>query len=105
MQLHWLFALVAARAYDKNIRLGYLYWGATDIERIEKLKAINATQACVKAIDLTPSELELIHKNGFECRAWGILNTDLMKKAVDMGVDGGMTVNFPDKLLEYLKQR
>ena len=97
--------LVAAREYDADIRLGWLYRGATDAERIEKLKAIGATQACVKAIDLTADELKLIHENGFECRAWGITDTEIMKKAVEMGVDAGMTVNFPDKLLEYMKNR
>ena len=97
--------LVAAREYDGNIRLGYLYKGATDTERIERLKAINASQACPRAQDLTKKELEILWQNGFECRAWGILNTDIMKNAVEMGVDAGMTVNFPDKLFEYLKNR
>ena len=97
--------LVAAREYDKDFRLGYLYSGATDSDRIEKLKAINATQACPKAASLTPDELKLIHQNGFECRAWGIVNTEIMAAAVEMGVDAGMTVNFPDKLIEYLKNR
>ena len=77
--------LVAAREYDKNIRLGLLYWGATDADRIEKLKKINAYQACPKALDLTEDELKLIYKNGFECRAWGISDTEIMKKATDMG--------------------
>ena len=97
--------LVAAREYDKDFRLGFLYSGATDADRIEKLKAINATQACPKATALTPEELKLIHENGFECRGWGIANTEIMANAVEMGIDAGMTVNFPDKLIEYLKNR
>lgn len=97
--------LQAAREYDKDIRLGYLYWGETDAERVEKLKAINAYQACPKAADLTEAELKLIYTNGFECRAWGISDTEIMKKMTDMGVNGGMTVNFPDKLIEYVKEK
>ena len=97
--------LVAAREYDKDFRLGYLYSGATDAARIEQLKAINATQACPKAPNLTKEELQLIHENGFECRGWGIANTEIMANAVEMGIDAGMTVNFPDKLIEYLKNR
>ena len=97
--------LVAAREYDKDFRLGYLYSGATDAARIEQLKAINATQACPKAPNLTQEELKLIHENGFECRGWGIANTEIMANAVEMGIDAGMTVNFPDKLIEYLKNR
>ena len=97
--------LVAAREYDNDIRLGLLYWGATDAERIEKLKAINAYQACPKALDLTAEELKLIYENGFECRAWGISDIEIMRKTTDMGVNGGMTVNFPDKLLEYIAEK
>ena len=97
--------LVTAREYDKDFRLGFLYSGVTDADRIEKLKAINATQACPKATVLTPEELKLIHENGFECRGWGIANTEIMANAVEMGIDAGMTVNFPDKLIEYLKNR
>ena len=97
--------LEAARAYDKDIRLGWLYWGVTDEDRIQKLKAIKATQACPKAFDLTESELKQIYANGFDCRAWGISDTDIMKKATDMGINGGMTVNFPDKLLDYVKEK
>ena len=97
--------LQATREYDKNIRIGWLYWGETDGDRIEKLKAINACQACPKAVDLTESELALIHDNGLECRAWGIKDSEIMKKATDMGVDGGMTVNFPDKLIDYIREK
>ena len=56
-------------------------------------------------LTLTDDELKLIHKNGFECRAWGISNTEIMAHTVEMGVDAGMTVNFPDKLVEYLKNK
>ena len=97
--------LQAAREYDKDIRLGWLYWGETDCERVQKLKAINAFQACPKAADLTEDVLKLIYENGFECRAWGIADTDIMKRATDMGINGGMTVNFPDKLIEYINEK
>ena len=39
---------------------------------------------------------------GFNVRAWGVYNEELMKQAYDSGCDG-MTVNFPDKLTEYMK--
>lgn len=97
--------LVCARNYDKDIRLGYLYIGETTEKTIEMLKAINAAQACPKASEITPKALEMFYGAGFECRAWGIENTDIMKKAVDMGINAGMTVNFPDKLIEYIKEK
>lgn len=89
----------------RGYRLGWLYWGKTDSKRIEKLKSIDAYQACPKIADLTEEELKALHAEGFSVRVWGVDNTELMKRAVDMGVDGGMTVNFPDKLTEYLKGR
>lgn len=94
--------LVDAARLDRGFRLGWLYWGKTDSDRIEKLHAIGATQSCPKANDLTDEELKTLHENGFEVRAWGISDTDIMKSATDMGVDGGMTVNFPDKLIDYV---
>ena len=96
--------LVAAYEYSKDYRLGYLYVKTTD-ETITQLKAINAFQACPEAIYLEEEHLKLFADNGFGCRTWGIRDTDIMKRAVDMGVEGGMTVNFPDKLLEYLASK
>ncbi len=95
--------LQAAWGLHSGYRLGWLYSGKTDEARIEQLRAIGAAQACPMATDLTEQELALIHENGLSCRVWGVTNTQIMKDAVDMGVDGGMTVNFPDKLLDYLK--
>ena len=42
------------------------------------------------------------HHMGFNVRAWGVYNIELMKQAYDAGCDG-MTVNFPDKLTAYIK--
>ena len=36
-------------------------------------------------------------------RAWGVSNVELMEKMCSFKVDG-MTVNFPDKLSEYLNK-
>ena len=94
--------LVAAYEYSKDYRLGYLYVHTND-EVISQLKAINAFQACPEARYLTKEDLEIIAENGFGCRTWGIFNEDIMKNAADLGVEGGMTVNFPDKLIEYKK--
>lgn len=94
--------LVATYEYSKDYRLGYLYFKTTD-EVIAQLKAIDAFQACPMARDLTKEDLDILAQNGFGCRAWGIANEDIMKAMVDLGVEGGMTVNFPDKLVEYKK--
>ena len=41
---------------------------------------------------------------GLGVRAWGITSVALMKKAFDLSVDG-MTVNFPDRLTEYINSK
>ena len=40
-------------------------------------------------------------KAGLGVRAWGVSNIVLMKKMCPLEVDG-MTVNFPDRLQEFL---
>lgn len=95
-------ALVEAREYDSEVKIGWLYVHRTK-ETIEKLRAIGATQGCPKACEIKPEHLRELYANGFECRAWGISDETVMKAAVDMGVNAGMTVNFPDKLVEYMR--
>ena len=97
-------ALTECYAYDKTVRLGWLYGKRTE-ETLGLLSAINAYQACPKASEITADDIEAYKNAGLVCRAWGIANTDIMKHAVEIGVDGGMTVNFPDKLIEYMKTK
>ena len=97
-------ALVEAREYDKEVKLGWLYVKHND-KTIEKLRTIGACQACPKAIDIKREHLDELYSEGFECRAWGISDVEVMKYAVEIGVNAGMTVNFPDKLIEYLAEK
>ena len=97
-------ALSDAYNYDKTARLGWLYVHHS-VDKLDKLRAINAYQACPKAEDIKREHLDELYSAGFGCRAWGIANTDIMKYAVDIGVNQGMTVNFPDKLVEHMKSR
>ncbi len=96
-------ALTEAHALGSGYRLGYLYPGKTNKLIYDRLAAIEAVQACPKAADLTAEELSELYVRGYHCRAWGVSDESLMKKMVDMGVDSGMTVNFPDKLIAYCK--
>ena len=95
-------ALVDSYNYDKSVRLGWLYVDHKP-DTLEKLRNIEAYQACPKAEKIRKEHLDALYGAGFGCRAWGIANTDIMKYAVEIGVEGGMTVNFPDKLVEYMK--
>ena len=94
-----------------DLRIGYLTslrkktedGGYIDItEQIEeKLLAMGAYEICPRGKFITPEKVERWHGLGLGVRAWGISDTEIMKTVCDAGVDG-MTVNFPDKLTEYL---
>ena len=51
--------------------------------------------------ELTAETVDKCHRVGFSVRAWGIANEEIMKQVYDAGADG-MTVNFPDKLIDYI---
>ena len=97
-------ALVECYEYDKSVRLGWLFF-ERKADTLDLLAAIGAYQACPMAKAITREDIEAYRAAGLSCRAWGISDTDVMKYAVKIGVDGGMTVNFPDKLIEYMKER
>lgn len=62
------------------------------------------TQICPRADILTPQLVEMLHSKGFFIRCHGITNEGLMRHVVECGADG-MTINFPDKLIEYLETK
>ena len=84
------------------LRIGYLT-SKTDKETTDKLLKLGAYEICPKAETLAKELVDEWHSLGLGVRAWGVFNTDLMKMAYEMGVDG-MTVNFPDKLTALAKQ-
>ncbi len=97
-------ALVECYEYDKSVRLGWLFF-ERKADTLDLLAAIGAYQACPMASAITEEDIDAYRAAGLSCRAWGITDTEIMKRAVEIGVDSGMTVNFPDKLIEYMKAR
>jgi len=95
--------LCALRAYAPEMTTGYLT-SRVDDEIIEKMLEIGIDEICPKANLVTPERVTAWHRLGFNVRAWGVANTDLMKNVYDSFGDG-MTVNFPDKLTEYMKEK
>lgn len=91
------------KEYAPELRVGLLT-SAVDDELIGKLKAIGADEICPKAAILTAEDVHKWHREGFRVRAWGVADEELMRHAVECGVDG-MTVNFPDKLTALLAAR
>ena len=100
-QIEWL---EEAAAYDSVLPKGWLVpMGSAgwDDSIIERSKELGLAQICPRADLTTPELVDRLHAEGFVVRCHGLFNEDLMRHAVDVGADGA-TVNFPDKMAEYL---
>ena len=89
------------RAYAPELPTGWLVVGVSD-PIIAQARAMGLTQLCPRADSVTPELVRRLHAEGFVARAWGVATEELMQQVVEAGADG-MTVNFPDKLIAYLK--
>lgn len=88
---------------DKNARVGYLCF-PEDVDADEKLLAFGAEEIAPEAIAINEESIAKWRAKGLGVRAWGVTSVAIMKKMADLEVDG-MTVNFPDRLFEYLNRR
>lgn len=68
---------------------------------VERLLTIGGEEIAPEAAYITVEQVALWRRQGLGVRAWGVDTTELMKKMCTLGVDG-MTVNFPDRLTQYL---
>lgn len=89
------------RAYAPELPAGWLVSEVSDAT-ITQARGLGLAQICPRANTVTPALVRRLHAEGFVVRAWGVTDEALMRQVVDAGADG-MTVNFPDKLLAYLK--
>ncbi len=87
------------KEYAPTLRTGFLT-SRTDDELTKELIAIGADEICPKGSNVTAENVEAWHRLGFNVRAWGISDEEIMKQVYDAGANG-MTVNFPDALLQY----
>lgn len=88
------------KTFAPNVKLGYLT-KTVDNCVIESLLKDGFYEICPEGYLITKENVEKWHDLGLNVRAWGIYNEEIMKNVYDAGADG-MTVNFPDKLTEYL---
>jgi glycerophosphoryl diester phosphodiesterase len=88
-------------AYAPELPTGWLVPEINDTI-IAEGRATGLTQLCPRANTVTPDLVHRLHAEGFVVRAWGVTTEDLMRQVVKAGADG-MTVDFPDVLLAYLK--
>ena len=70
-------------------------------ENINKLRDIGGEELAPAADRITEENIKKLRDLGLGVRAWGVSNVGLMKKMCELEVDG-MTVNFPDRLFEYM---
>lgn len=96
-------ALKNIRKIDSNIKLSWLIEDRIGKENIEMLLKINGTQICPRASLVSKEDIEIANNNGLGVRLWGINNEEIMKKVYKLNIEG-MTVNFPDKLIELLNK-
>ncbi|MBM3344275.1 MAG: hypothetical protein FJY56_19500 [Betaproteobacteria bacterium] len=92
--------LQALRAYAPELPAGWLLRNIDD-DITGAATRLGIGQPCPKAEWVTPELVTRLREAGFNVRAWGVSNVDLMLRCVQAGVDG-MTVNFPDKLIARL---
>ncbi len=84
-------------------RVGWLTSDVSD-EAVKKLISIGGEEFAPKAQLITSELMKTWRDAGLGVRAWGVSNLELMENMCKLGVDG-MTVNFPDKLTEYLSKQ
>ena len=101
----WKQWLIESRRYAPEIPTGWLvplgYETEWDDSIIEEALQEGFTQICPRASLISPALVRTLHDSGFNVRCWGVYDEELMIKVVKAGADA-MTLNFPDKLKEYL---
>ncbi len=83
-------------------RVGWLVEEATD-ENMKRLLDIGGEEIAPKAVCITDELMRKAAAVKLGVRAWGVSNVSIMKKLCMLNVDG-MTVNFPDRLFQFLHQ-
>lgn len=92
-----------AKMYCPKYKVGYLT-SIVDNHVLEMIQKIKGEEICPKAEIITKNMVEFCHQLNFSVRAWGVTDRTLMANVYELGVDG-MTVNFPDLLVDYIKNR
>ena len=88
---------------NSKARVGWLIKEITD-DNIKMLLDIGGEEIAPKADCITDEIMEKLRALNLGVRAWGVSKISIMKQMCDLKVDG-MTVNFPDRLFEYMCKR
>lgn len=85
-----------------TLPVGYLTKDTGD-EILRRLLSFGGEEICPFGQDVTLEKVAAWHKMGLNVRPWGIKNEEIMQKVYDAGANG-MTVNFPDLLIQYIEE-
>lgn len=96
-------AILEMKNCAPDLRRGYLVFQLDEKTRKE-IETLDLYEICPNGKALSKEEVQEYHDKGYGVRAWNMTDEQIMAETVEKGVDG-MTVNFPDKLTEYLKNR
>jgi len=91
------------RNLDKSIKISWLI-KKINPDSINKLLRIHGNQICPQASFVTTRDITLAKANNLGVRLWGISDENIMKSVSNYDIEG-MTVNFPDKLLQLMNDR
>jgi len=91
------------RNMDKNIKISWLI-EKIDQDSINKMLRIYGNQICPQASLVTTKDIELAKSKKIGVRLWGIYDENIMKRVSNYDIEG-MTVNYPDKLIEIMNNR
>ncbi|HRU05573.1 MAG TPA: glycerophosphodiester phosphodiesterase family protein [Candidatus Brocadiia bacterium] len=92
--------LLDVRRLDPAIAAGLLTTDISDAN-ITRVAQAGLSQFCPHAKLVNPGLVQRLKNLGLSVRAWGVGTPELMRQAIDAGVDG-MTTNWPDQLLTAL---
>lgn len=96
-------ASVAKIARLAPVRTEYLLLAWSEAE-IERARASGLKGISLPVEILNPSMVEAIRRVGLGARGYRLTTDELMRKAIDLGLDG-VTIDFPDRLLRLLHER
>ncbi len=97
-------SVMEARRLSPVIRIGWAVPRSFNKGTLDEAKRLGFNQVIVDAPDIEPEVVKYGQKIGLEIRAAAIRDRDGMAKAVEAECNG-MTINWPDWLIEYMKSR
>ncbi|HBV50871.1 MAG TPA: hypothetical protein DEF06_01160 [Clostridiales bacterium] len=95
-------SLLALAKEPNKPRLGYLARTFSP-QLLDELKSQGIEEYCPSAECLDEEMAKTVREHGMGLRVWGVSTQELMRRMCELQVDG-MTVNFPDKLTQYLAE-